>query len=211
MQTKSAGVRRLVICLAVMMAFALSARAQFRYGPSVGLNISDLKFPQTIVQIDRHLAPSAGLQAEMMFQGIGFGLDLGIQYNQLGATAHLNDKKLWQSQGITEKQPLTLHYVQLPLHLRFKWTRMNGVEDIVAPFAYGGPEFSILAGHSSCDPIQFAGGDVSLSAGGGVELYKHWQVSAGYTWGMSYALKAKQLDNWAGRNRHWSVRVSYLF
>lgn len=213
----SFGARRLVIALAMLLAVAGVAKAQFRYGPTAALNISDLKFNQNIVNIDPHVGPAAGIQAEMMFRGIGFGLDLGLMYNQLGATAALGDKEIWASQGIKGKQAMTLHYIQLPLHLRFKWTRMNGFERKLAPFAFGGPEFNILAGHSKIEgtggakPIEFAGGDAGLTAGLGVELFQHWQVSGAYTWGMSYAVKSAQLDNWTADNRSWTIRVSYLF
>lgn len=205
------GVRRLIIVLAMLMAVAGAANAQLRYGPAAAVNLSYLKFNQKIVTVDRNLTPSAGIQAEMMFQGIGFGLDFGVLYNQTASTLHLNEKEIWTSQGINEKQDMRLHYVQLPFHLRFKWTRMNGFERILAPFAYGGPEFNILVGHSKCAPMQFAGADAGMTAGLGVELYRHWQVSASHTWGMSYALKSKQLDNWTAKNDNWSLRVSYLF
>ena len=50
-----------------------------------------------------------------------------------------------------------------------------------------------------------------MTAGGGVELWRNWQVTLSYTWGMTYALKTKLLDDFSARNRHWTVRVAYLF
>ncbi len=111
-----------------------------------------------------------------------------------------------------------LHMLEIPLHLRFKWTRMNGLEDYIAPFVYGGPDFSFMLAHSDVkgnkdvpNPFKYAGGDLGLTAGGGVELWKRWQVSVQYTWGMTYLLKTRKLENYSAQNRQWAVRVAYFF
>jgi hypothetical protein len=88
---------------------------------------------------------------------------------------------------------------------------MQGLEDYVAPYVFGGPTISFLAAHSSVDAYSYAGGELGLQAGLGFEIYKNWQVQASYTWGMTYALKTKLLDDFSARNRTWSVRVTYLF
>ncbi|MDE5655460.1 MAG: hypothetical protein K2I19_00070, partial [Muribaculaceae bacterium] len=152
----------------------------------------------------------AGVQCEMMFPGIGFGIDFGLMYNLMGAKVNLGEKKIWAVDGYGNER-LALHYVQIPVHLRFKWTRMEGLEDYIAPFVYGGPDFTILAGHGKCDAMKYAGGELGLTAGLGFELYKKWQISASHTWGMTYAMKAQLLDNWSARNREWTVRLAYFF
>ncbi len=146
----------------------------------------------------------------MMFRGLGFGIDLELLYNQLGAQVNLGQRKVWASQGYGDER-VRLHTLQIPLHLRFKWTRMNGLEDIVAPFVYGGPDFNILVGHGHCDAFEYAGGDLSLSVGGGVELFRKWQVSFQYSWGMTYALKTVLLDNFSARSRSYALRLAYFF
>ena len=149
-------------------------------------------------------------RVSLMFPGIGFGLSFGLMYNQLGGQVNLGEKKIWASEGYGNEK-LYLHNITIPLHLRFKWTRLNGFEDTLAPLIFGGPEFSILAGHSKCDAIKWAGGDLGLTAGVGAEIFKKWQVTASYTWGMTYSLKTKLLDDYSARQRHWAVRVAYFF
>ena len=51
-----------------------------------------------------------------------------------------------------------LHMLEIPLHLRFKWTRMNGLEDYIAPFVYGGPDFSIVSNGMRHYCCRFDGG-----------------------------------------------------
>lgn len=204
--------RKLVsaIILLAAVVLPLSSNAQFRRSAVVGVNISDLVFKQDLVGVSSIVGARAGVEGELMFPGIGFGLSFGLFYNQLGADVNLGEKKIWESQGYGNER-LYLHNVTIPLHLRFKWTRLNGLEDIIAPLVFGGPDFSILAGHSKCDAIKWAGGDLGLTAGIGAELYKNWQVTASYTWGMTYSLKTKLLDDFSARQRHWAVRVAYFF
>ncbi|MDE5566858.1 MAG: PorT family protein [Muribaculaceae bacterium] len=196
--------------LSVIIACSAAANAQFRYAAIAGPEFTNLKFKQDLVDVSQTLSYQVGVQGEMMFPGLGFGIDLGLLYNQLGAKVNLGQRKIWAWQGYGDER-VRLHTLQIPLHLRFKWTRMDGLEDIVAPFVYGGPDFNILVGHGHCDAFKYAGGDLSLSVGGGVELFKKWQVSFQYSWGMTYALKTVLLDNYSARSRSYTLRVAYFF
>lgn len=184
--------------------------AQFRAAGVAGANFNTLSFDQNLVGVSSVVGYQAGVLGEMMFPGIGFGLDFGLLYNQSGAKVNLGEKKVWSSLGYGNER-LYMHYIQIPLHLRFKWTRMNGLEEYVAPFAYGGPELSILAVHNKCDAIDFSGAELGVTAGIGVEVMRNWQISGSYTWGMTSALKTRLLDNFGAKNRQWTVRVAYFF
>ncbi|MGN0218789.1 MAG: outer membrane beta-barrel protein [Muribaculaceae bacterium] len=204
--------RKLVSTIILMAALLLplSSNAQFRRSVVAGVNINNLVFKQDLVGVSSMVGAQAGVEGELMFPGIGFGLSFGLMYNQLGGQVNLGEKKIWASEGYGNEK-LYLHNITIPLHLRFKWTRLNGFEDTLAPLIFGGPEFSILAGHSKCDAIKWAGGDLGLTAGIGAEIFKKWQVTASYTWGMTYSLKTKLLDDYSARQRHWAVRVAYFF
>lgn len=201
-------VTSLVISLCIL-AYAVPAAAQFRWGPSVGMSINDLKFKQDLFDVSKGIGGSAGVKAEMMFPGIGFGLDMGLYYEQRATTLDLGQKLIWSSEGYG-KEKIWLHSIDIPFNLKFKWTRMQGLEDYVAPFVFGGPVFTIQAGHSKCDALKYSGGDVSLIVGGGFELYRRWQVSASYTWGMTYALKTRLLTDLSARNRTIDIKVTYF-
>lgn len=201
---------KLISIITVVVATSVAANAQFRYAAIVGPEFTNLKFKQDLVDVSQTFSYQLGVQTEMMFPGLGFGIDFGLLYNQLGAKVNLGQRKVWASQGYGDER-VRLHTLQIPFHLRFKWTRMNGLEDIIAPFVYGGPDFNILVGHGNCDAFKYAGGDLSLSLGGGFELFKNWQVSFHYSWGMTYALKTELLDNFSARSRSYAVRVGYFF
>ncbi|MCM1451798.1 MAG: porin family protein [Clostridium sp.] len=202
--------KKLIIILLAIVSAATAANAQFRFAGLIGSGQTTLNFKQDIVTVDKAVGLQAGVLGEIIFPGIGFGIDLGLTYNLTGAKVNLGEKPMWSSQGYGNEH-LMLHELNIPFHLRFKYTRLAGLEDIVAPFVFAGPEFSILLGHSKCKAMQYPGGDLSLGFGGGVELFKRWQVSASYTRGMTYVIKAKILSDYSAKANQWTVRVAYFF
>lgn len=194
----------------VSMMCAITMNAQFRYGPMAGVNFSDLKFKQDIVSIDPEVGATVGVMGEKIFDGIGFGIDLGAFYSMKGATIHLGEKKIWASDGFGSER-CYLHYLEIPLNLRFKYTRLNGFEDYCAPFVFAGPSFSFLLAHNDVKALEYPFGEISLSFGAGIEILRHWQVSYCYNMGTTYALKTRKLKDYSARNRTWSIRVAYLF
>lgn len=196
--------------LLAILAIATPAKAELRYGPSLGMAITNLHFKQSLIEVDKACGMSAGLAAEVMFPGIGFGINTGVYYELRGAKLHLGDRKIWAIDGFGTERSY-LHYLEVPFHLRFKWTRMGGVEDYVAPFIFGGPSFSLLFGHSRIQALEYAHGEMGLAMGGGFEIMRRWQVSCSYTWGMVYAEQTKLLDHFSARNRTLDIRVTYLF
>lgn len=198
----------IVVILALCPAF--TTNAQLRYGVTAGMSINDLSFTQDLITVDSEVGYSVGGFSELMFPGIGFGLDFGLMYSQRGATLHLGEKEVWASDGFGIERAY-LHCVEIPINLRFKFHRLNGFEDYCAPLLFGGPSFTILAGHGNVEALEYAGGEVGLQAGVGVELFKNWQLSASHNWGMTYSLKTVKLDNFSARNRSWNIRLAYLF
>lgn len=190
--------------------FAADLSAQFRYGPTVGVDVTTLKFKQDLFTVDQSVGYQAGVQCEMMFPGIGFGIDFGAMYEQRGATLHLGEKKIWASEGYGTSRSY-LHYLNIPFNLRFKWTRMNGLEDYIAPYVFGGPSIGFMVAHNKNKALDYTGADLGLSVGVGFEVLKNWQIQGSYTWGMTYAVKTKLLDEFSAKNRTWSVRIVRYF
>lgn len=197
---------------------SLAASAQFSYGPQLGANFSELKFKQKIVDTSMQVGPSAAVQCEFIFTDFGLGIDFGLGYSMTGAKVNLGQKPVWSlpQQGGFGNETTLAHNLWLPVHIRWKWTKMQGVEEIIAPIVYGGPEFNIQLANSlnrnhGIDAYRFSGGDVQLACGAGVELFRHWQITAGYSWGMTYMVKTRLLDDYSARSRGWNVRLAYMF
>ncbi len=202
-------IKKIAIALGLALA-ATGASAQARYGATLGATFSDLKFKQDLITVNSSAGVEAGVTTEAMFPGIGFGIGSGIFYALKGADLHLGDKTIWASQGYGNERAY-LHYLQIPLNLRFKWTRMQGVEEYIAPLIYGGPTVSFLVGHSHIPALSYAAADIGMELGFGFEIMRNWQVTAVRNWGLTYATKTRLLDDFSARNRSWSIRVTYFF
>ncbi|MBD5240341.1 MAG: PorT family protein [Bacteroidales bacterium] len=210
-------IRKLTLLCASLFTW-LAAAAQFSYGPQLGVNFSDLTFKQKIVDTSMQVGPSAALQCEFIFTDFGLGIDFGIGYSMTGAKVNLGQKTIWSlpAQGGFGNETTLAHNLWIPVHIRWKWTKMQGVEEYVAPIVYGGPEFNIQVAnsnnsHNGIDAYRFSGGDVQLACGAGVELFRHWQITAGYSWGMTYMVKTRLLDDYSARSHGWTLRLAYMF
>ncbi|MDE6392206.1 MAG: PorT family protein [Muribaculaceae bacterium] len=195
-----------IFCLAV----AFGASAKFRWGPSVGANFPYYYWEQNLVSSTTLAGFSAGVQCELMIPGIGFGVDFGLKYANRGGRVAFGDQYVWSSDGIGTVD-LRLQTIQIPVNLRFKWTRMNGIENYVAPFVYAGPEFNINVANTKCDAVKRAGASLGLGVGLGAELFKRYQLSGGYVWDVTYDVKTHKLDDFSARLEGWVVNFAVLF
>lgn len=194
----------------LLICTSFSAAAQFRYAPVLGVTMNSLKFKQDLFPVGHQVGAQAGVMSELMFPGIGFGMDFGLIYNMMGAKTDIGTREIWASDGFSDTQ-LRIHTFDIPFHLRFKWTRMNGVEHYVAPFAFVGPTFNFKVASSKCDAIEKPAGSVGLQFGLGGELLEHIQLSLSYQWGVTYELRTVKLDNLSATASSWNINVAYLF
>lgn len=215
----------LVACIALFGVSTASAQSYGRWAAVAGMDITSLKFDQNLLVIpqdnlsssyqkaliiDQNVGVTAGVMGELMFPGIGFGLDASLLYTQRGAKLHMGDFPIWAKDGYGKENCL-LHYIEIPIHLKFKFKNLNGLENTFMPMLFAGPEFSLLVGHSKIDAIQFTGGEFGVNVGAGFELFRKVQVNASYCWGLSYALKTKVLDDFSANNRTWKISAAYFF
>lgn len=197
-----------LLALAASIVVCLTASAQFRWGPVVGANISRYYFKQDLLKCGQTVGPGVGVMGELMFPGIGIGMDIGLQYRMHGSKLNFSEYPVFEPTG---DKTSYLHTLIIPIDIRFKYTRLGGLEDKIAPLVYGGPVFSLTIGHNKVPPLEYPGGCFGLQCGLGAEVYKHWQVSAGYYWGMTYEVRTRKLDNYSARCQGWQVKVAYLF
>lgn len=202
-------IKRLFLISVLIMA-ALSASAEFRWGPTAGVNFSTLHWKQDLAKTTMLTGGQVGVMGEIMIPGIGFGIDLGLRYNLHGAHVDFGDHKVWASDGI-KNQDLWLHTLEIPLNLRFKWTRMNGFEQYLAPFVFGGPVFNFTLADNASKAVETPLGYMAIQCGLGAEILEHYQIQAGYSWGISYQVRTIKLDNYSAQPRGWFINLAYLF
>lgn len=201
--------KRFLLTLMVL-AVALGASAKFRWGPVVGANFLHYNWKQQLVESTTIPGFNVGVQCEVMIPGIGFGIDFGLRYVNRGGRVAFDDQYVWSSDNIGTTD-LRLHTVQIPLNLRFKWTRMDGFENYLAPFVYGGPQFNFNVANTKCEAVKRASASVGLGVGLGVEIFKRFQLSGGYLWDVTYDVRTHKLDDFSSRLEGWVVDFAVLF
>ena len=201
--------RKTILTLLVLLT-AFCASAEFRWGPTAGINISTLSWKQDLITTKQTVGFNAGAMGEIMIPGIGFGVDFGLKYARHGAKVNFGEKTVWSADGVGNENVM-IHTLQIPVNLRFKWTRLNGAERYAAPFVYAGPVFTFNLSTSKLDCIEHPEGSFGLQCGVGGEFFEHLQFSVGYLWGLSYDIRTVKLDNFSAQNRGWQVNFAWLF
>ena len=204
-------IRLILVVVAVLGALVAQAQPQRRWGITLGGNYNEIHFKQTnIMESDRMFGGSIGLTGEMMIPGVGFGIDGSVLYTLRQGKVHFGDKRIWESQGI-ETQAVRLHYIDVPLNLKFRYSNLGGFESTVMPFVYAGPTFSFLAGHNKVnDALKYTTVSVLLHAGIGVELFNRLQLSGGYSFSIGQSVRTKLLDDHVAKNRTWFIQATYF-
>lgn len=201
--------KRLLIALFTLIV-SLGASAEFRWGPTAGVNISSLYWKQDLITTKASAGVTLGVMGEIMIPGIGFGVDFGLKYAMHGAKVDFGEKKVWAADGYGNEN-VTFHTLQIPVNLRFKYTRLNGAEHWAAPFVYAGPLFTFNLATNDLPCIEHPAGSVGLQCGIGGEFLEHLQFSVGYLWGLSYDVRTVKLDNFSARNQGWQINFAWLF
>lgn len=203
--------KRLLLILFTSLV-ALTASAEFRFGPMIGINGSSLYWKQDLVTTRYRIGGSAGIFGELMIPGIGFGVDVGLRYQLNGAKVNFGERPIWSgAPDHMGNEDVWMHTLQIPLNLRFKYTRLDGLERIVAPFVFAGPVFTFNLADNGLPVIEHPGGTVDIQVGAGAELWEHLQISGGYYFGVSYQVRTIKLDNFSARPQGWFINAAWLF
>lgn len=200
-----------MVVLGALNCLTSHAQTETRWGVTVGANYNELHFKQNdIMTVDRGFGPMAGLTGEMNIQGIGFGVDASLLYSMRTSKLHYGDHKVWSSLGLSS-ETIQMHYIDVPINLKFKWHKMNGFENKLMPFIAAGPTFSFLAGKNLKDVNKYTAVSVILHFGVGVELFRHLQLQGGYNFSVGETMRTRLLDENIAKNRYWNVSATYFF
>lgn len=178
----------------------------------IGINGSSLFWKQDLVTTHYKIGGSAGILGELMIPGIGFGIDMALRYQLNGARVNFGERPIWSGEpDRMGNEDVWFHTLQIPLNLRFKYTRLDGLERIIAPFAFAGPVFTFNLATNNVPVIEKPAGTVDIQVGAGAEIIERLQVSGGYYFGVSYQARTIKLDNFSARPQGWFINVAWLF
>ena len=200
----------LLIAALLLTTTATMAQTSSRWGITAGANFNEVHFKQTdIVPSKRAWGPQLGVTGEMNFSGIGFGVESGLLYTLKQGKVNYGDRTMWAAVG-AGNETVSMHYLDVPLHLKFKWHRLGGFETTLMPLLYVGPQFSFLVGANHKELNSYPPVNVYLDMGAGVELMERVQLRAGYNFSIGQSFHTKLLDENVAKNRTWYLNVTWF-
>jgi len=204
--------KKIALLIAAMLLTATVSVAQTssRWGVTAGLNINEVHFKQTdIVPSSRMCGPQIGVTGEMNFSGIGFGIEGSVLYSLKQGKVNYGDRTMWAAVGAGD-ETVSMHYIDVPIHLKFKYNRLGGFESTLMPIVYAGPQFSFLPYANHKELNSYPPVNVYLDMGLGCEIMERVQLKAGYNFSIGQSFHTKLLDENVAKNRTWYFNVTWF-
>lgn len=200
----------LLITAVLLTCAASMAQTTSRWGITAGVNYNELHFKQKdIVPSTRMWGPQVGVTGEMNFSGIGFGVEGALLYTLKQGKVNYGDRTVWSSVG-AGNETVSMHYIDVPLHLKFKYNRLGGFESTLMPLVYVGPQFSFLPYGNHKELNTYPPVNVYIDMGVGYEILERLQVRGGYNFSIGQSLHTKLLDDNIAKNRTWYVNLTWF-
>ena len=157
----------LVVLLATM---TVAAQAQVKFGVKGGLNLTNMKFDNSIVDKSNQTGFFIGPTINFTLPVVGLGIDASALYDQRSAKIEGSEDKLKQQS------------IQIPVNLRYGF----GLGNTASLYIFAGPQFGFNIGDKSANIVDNAlewrlqDSNLSANVGVGLMLLNHLQVSANY-------------------------------
>ena len=200
----------LFITTLLIATAAASGQTTSRWGITAGATINEVHFKQhDIVPSKRAVGPQLGVTGEMNFSGSGFGVEGSLLYTLKQGKVNYGERTIWESQGFGDEM-VSMHYLDVPLHLKFKYNRLGGAESTIMPMVFVGPQFSFLMHGNHGDINKYSPVSVYLDMGLGCELMERVQLRGGYNFSIGQSFHTKMLDENVAKNRTWYFNVTWF-
>ena len=194
----------------VIGTVAATAQTSSRWGITAGVNNNEVHFKQQdIVPSERMWGPQLGVTGEMNFSGIGFGAEASLLYTLKQGKVNYGDRTVWSSVG-AGNETVAMHYLDVPLHVKLKYNRLNGMETTIMPMLYVGPQFSFLVNGNHRNLNSYPPVNVYLDMGAGMELLERWQLRVGFNFSIGQSFHTKLLDDNVAKTRTWYASLTYF-
>ena len=157
----------LVVLLTTM---TVAAQAQVKFGVKGGLNLTNMKFDNSIVDKSNQTGFFIGPTINFTLPVVGLGIDASALYDQRSAKIEGSDDKLKQQS------------IQIPINLRYGF----GLGNTASLYFFAGPQFGFNIGDKTTNLLNNAlewrlkDSNLSANLGVGLMLLNHLQVSANY-------------------------------
>lgn len=204
--------KKIILFITTLLIASATASGQTtsRWGITAGATINEVHFKQhDIVPSKRAVGPQLGVTGEMNFSGIGFGVEGSLLYTLKQGKVNYGERTVWESQGFGDEM-VSMHYLDVPLHLKFKYNRLGGAESTIMPMVYVGPQFSFLMHGNHGNLNKYSPVSVYLDMGIGFELMERVQLRGGYNFSIGQSFHTKMLDENVAKNRTWYFNLTWF-
>lgn len=195
--------KKSILFAAVLSLFCLTAQAQLpiKFGLKGGLNITNVKFDETVIQKDNRTGFFIGPMAEFTIPVVGIGADIAVLYDQRGV----------EKDG--EKE--TMKSIDIPINLKYTL----GLGDFAGIYLATGPQFAFNVGDDKlfkAENYKMKSSTFSWNVGAGVKLINHIQVGYNYNIGIGKTAEIESAVDgvkkaFKMKNNSHQISVAYLF
>ena len=197
------------IAAVTVLTMSPETKAQFHWGPKVGINVNSLHFNNELLNTDNRTGFTGGLMMEFTAPIINLGFDMSVLYVRRN-----NDYTVHTTDNAEVMLKNDIDYMSIPIN--FKWKiGIPVVQKIIKPFFTTGPDFAFrVSKRHFMQAYKNRKVDVNWNFGFGLELLSRVQVAAAYGVGITKAVETVSSFEGAhidGRTRCWTVTAAYLF
>ncbi len=195
-----------VLLVAVCIAMAMPAQAQFNWGLKGGLNLSKASFSGSDFKSDNYTGFFVGPMAEFTLPVAGLGIDGALVYSQKGIKMGDDDV----NESLKQKS------LEIPINLKYT----VGLGRLLGVFIAAGPQFGFDLNSDEwkfyTEEFSFKKSNFSINVGVGAKLINHLQIGVNYNIPLG---KTAEYDGvvdaiggaFSAKTKTWQVSAAYLF
>ena len=195
-----------VLLVAVCIAMAMPAQAQFNWGLKGGLNLSKASFSGSDFKSDNYTGFFIGPMAEFTLPVAGLGIDGALVYSQKGIKMGDDDV----NESLKQKT------LEIPINLKYT----VGLGRLLGVFIAAGPQFGFDLNSDEwkfyTEEFSFKKSNFSINVGVGAKLINHLQIGVNYNIPLG---KTAEYDGvidaiggaFSAKTKTWQVSAAYLF
>ena len=213
---------KITFVMALVALFGCAqANAFFKFGVKAGLNVDKFHFNKdklgTDLAGDNRCGWTGGVMTEFTVPVIGVGMDLSVMYTRMNSEVQYMD-----GNNVFHSDKTGKNFLEIPLNVKYKFNFL-AISRIVNPYVFTGPTLALKLGGHKDNFLTTKTAQWGWNVGIGVELIRHLQVGAGYTFGINNVVKTidKTIglpgmlpgaeDNVKLKNNYWTVTAAWLF
>ncbi len=135
-----------LLALIVLIAAAVPATAQFRWGPRAGVQVNKMSLDKDVFNNDNRAGFTGGLQAEFTVPIVNIGFDLSVMYcHRVSQSDPITNNSSADTDAALESGRLrNRDYIEIPLNFKYK-LGLPVVGKIITPYVFTGPSVAFLS------------------------------------------------------------------